>query len=49
VKKTRRLCREIDGGRWRGTSKAMLPLKRAGAVAFDYGNNIRKQAFDAGL
>ena len=26
----------------------MLALKRAGAVAFDYGNNIRKQAFDAG-
>jgi urocanate hydratase len=28
--------------------EAMLVLKRAGAVAFDYGNNIRKQAFDAG-
>ena len=28
--------------------EAMLGLKRAGAVAFDYGNNIRKQAFDAG-
>src|SRR6266480_6192897 len=28
--------------------KAMLDLKRAGAVAFDYGNNIRKFAFDAG-
>jgi urocanate hydratase len=28
--------------------EAMLELKRAGAVAFDYGNNIRKQAFDAG-
>jgi urocanate hydratase len=27
---------------------AMLELKRAGAVAFDYGNNIRKQALDAG-
>jgi urocanate hydratase len=27
---------------------AMLALKRAGAVAFDYGNNIRKFAFDAG-
>ena len=27
---------------------AMLALKRAGAVAFDYGNNIRKKAFDAG-
>src|SRR4029078_12995156 len=24
--------------------QAMLDLKRAGAVAFDYGNNIRKQA-----
>jgi urocanate hydratase len=28
--------------------EAMLQLKRAGAIAFDYGNNIRKQAFDAG-
>jgi len=28
--------------------EAMLDLKRAGAVVFDYGNNIRKQAFDAG-
>ena len=28
--------------------EAMLALKRTGAVAFDYGNNIRKQAFDAG-
>jgi urocanate hydratase len=27
---------------------AMLALKRAGAIAFDYGNNIRKQALDAG-
>ena len=29
--------------------EAMLRLKRRGAVAFDYGNNIRKQAFDAGV
>ncbi|HEX8891064.1 MAG TPA: urocanate hydratase [Pyrinomonadaceae bacterium] len=28
--------------------EAMLELKSAGAIAFDYGNNIRKQAFDAG-
>ncbi len=28
---------------------AMLALKRRGAVTFDYGNNIRKQAFDAGV
>ncbi|HSE19570.1 MAG TPA: urocanate hydratase [Pyrinomonadaceae bacterium] len=28
--------------------EAMLALKRGGAVAFDYGNNIRKFAFDAG-
>ena len=28
--------------------EAMLALKRAGAIAFDYGNNIRKQAADAG-
>jgi urocanate hydratase len=29
--------------------QAILQLKRRGAVAFDYGNNIRKQAFDAGI
>jgi len=29
--------------------EAMLALKRSGAVTFDYGNNIRKMAFDAGL
>jgi urocanate hydratase len=28
--------------------EAMLALKRAGAVTFDYGNNIRKMALDAG-
>ncbi len=28
--------------------EAMLALQRRGAVAFDYGNNIRKRAFDAG-
>ncbi|MGB8510661.1 MAG: urocanate hydratase [Pyrinomonadaceae bacterium] len=28
--------------------EAMLDLKRAGAVAFDYGNNLRKFAYDAG-
>ena len=27
---------------------AMLAMQRRGAVAFDYGNNIRKRAFDAG-
>src|SRR5947208_3647198 len=29
--------------------EGMLALKRAGAIAFDYGNNIRKMAFDAGV
>src|ERR1700754_683795 len=29
--------------------EAMLALQRSGSVAFDYGNNIRKQAFDAGV
>jgi len=29
--------------------EAMLALQRHGAVAFDYGNNIRKMAFDAGV
>ena len=28
--------------------EAMLALKHAGAIAFDYGNNIRKQALDGG-
>ncbi len=28
--------------------EAMLQLQRSGAIAFDYGNNIRKFAFDAG-
>jgi urocanate hydratase len=28
--------------------EAMLALQRRGSVAFDYGNNIRKRAFDAG-
>ncbi|MGC9291325.1 MAG: urocanate hydratase [Acidobacteriaceae bacterium] len=28
--------------------EAMLALQRSGAVAFDYGNNIRKQALEAG-
>ncbi|GGP19979.1 urocanate hydratase [Thermocladium modestius] len=27
----------------------MLELQRRGAVTFDYGNNLRKQAFDAGV
>jgi urocanate hydratase len=29
--------------------EAMLALKQAGAIAFDYGNNIRKMAFDTGV
>ncbi|MEJ2446505.1 MAG: urocanate hydratase, partial [Anaerolineales bacterium] len=29
--------------------QAMLDMQRAGAVAFDYGNNIRQQAFNQGL
>jgi urocanate hydratase len=28
--------------------EAMLQLQRGGAIAFDYGNNLRKQAYDAG-
>ena len=30
-------------------TKAMITMSRRGAVAFEYGNNIRQQAFDAGL
>src|SRR2546430_5897549 len=29
--------------------RAMLALQRAGAVTFDYGNNIRTEARDAGV
>lgn len=29
--------------------RSMLELQRQGAVTFDYGNNIRQQAFEAGL
>ncbi len=29
--------------------RAMLKMQKAGAIAFEYGNNIRKQAFDAGV
>jgi urocanate hydratase len=29
--------------------RAMLALRRAGAVTFDYGNNVRTVAFDAGV
>ena len=29
--------------------EAILALQRNGAIAFDYGNNIRKMAFDAGV
>ncbi|RMD60816.1 MAG: urocanate hydratase, partial [Planctomycetota bacterium] len=29
--------------------RAMLELQRAGAVTFDYGNNIRQQAFEEGV
>lgn len=29
--------------------QSMLSFKQSGAVAFDYGNNIRKAAFDAGV
>ena len=28
--------------------EAMLALQRGGAIAFDYGNNLRKRAYDAG-
>ncbi len=30
-------------------TKAMVEMSRKGAVAFEYGNNLRQQAFDAGL
>jgi urocanate hydratase len=39
ARSTESMARHVD---------AMLAFKRAGAVTFDYGNNIRKFAFDAG-
>ncbi len=33
----------------RDHTKAMVGMSRKGAVAFEYGNNLRQQAFDAGL
>ena len=44
----RRNMLSVRCSRWPLMSKRCWRLKRAGAVAFDYGNNIRKQAFDAG-
>ena len=35
--------------RWRSHVRAMLALQAAGAVTFDYGNNIRAQAQKAGV
>ena len=35
--------------RWPAHVRALLALKRAGAVAFDYGNNIRAQAEKGGV
>ena len=35
--------------RWPRTSRAMLELQQRGAITFDYGNNIRAQARQAGV
>ena len=47
----RRMRTTICVGRWRRwpRRRAMLALKRRGAVTFDYGNNIRAQAEQAGV
>ena len=39
----------VDARRWPITSRAMLALQDRGAVTFDYGNNIRAQARQAGV
>jgi urocanate hydratase len=49
--------REVDPEKYRRRSmtsmaqhvKAMLEFQRRGAVVFDYGNNLRQRAFDAGV
>ena len=41
--------RALDGARWRATSGRCSRCRRAGAVAFDYGNNLRAQAHEAGV
>ena len=38
-----------DGSRWPHTSRRCLTLQAAGAVVFDYGNNLRQRAFDYGV
>ena len=40
----RRILRRVASPRWASHVEAMLALQRAGAVTFDYGNNIRTQA-----
>ena len=44
----RRIHRRVDGGDGRARA-AMLELQERGAVTFDYGNNIRAQAQQAGV
>ncbi len=46
---TRRTTCGARPSRWRPHVRAMLDLMRRGAVTFDYGNNLRTVAFDAGV
>jgi len=41
--------REKAGRSMRTHVKAMVEMKHKGAVTFEYGNNLRQQAYDAGL
>jgi urocanate hydratase len=41
--------REKAGGSMRTHVKAMVEMMHKGAVTFEYGNNLRQQAYDAGL
>ena len=41
--------RAVDARRWPSTSARCSTLQRRGAITFDYGNNIRAQAQQAGV
>ncbi len=39
----------LSGEAMAAQCRAMLDFKRAGSIVFDYGNNLRQRAFDAGV
>jgi urocanate hydratase len=40
---------KLSGAAMAAQCRAMLDFQRAGAVVFDYGNNLRQRAYDAGV